>query len=113
MKTRNAAMSGKTALAEDKPFWELLLYVAGATTKSSIAFENLKRLCEEHLHGQYRIKIIDLSRNPELAKSDQILAVPTLVRKLPVPIRKIIGDLSNGDRVLIGLNLRLPSTNHP
>ncbi len=86
--------------------WELRLYVAGQTPKSIAAFENLKRICEEHLAGQYRIEIVDLVQNPQLAKGDQIVAIPTLVRKLPPPIRKIIGDLSNTDRVLVGLNLR-------
>ena len=85
--------------------WELRLYVAGQTPKSMAAFSNLKKLCEEHLQGQYRIEVIDLLENPLLAKGDQILAIPTLVRKLPEPIKKIIGDLSNKERVLVGLNL--------
>jgi len=85
--------------------WELRLYVAGQTPKSMVAFSNLKKLCEERLHGQYRIEVIDLLENPALAKGDQILAIPTLVRKLPEPIKKIIGDLSDKDRVLVGLNL--------
>jgi circadian clock protein KaiB len=87
-------------------FWELRLYVAGQTSKSLVAFANLKRICEEHLAGKYRIEIIDLMENPALAKGDQIFAIPTLVRKLPVPVRKIIGDLSNTERVLVGLDLR-------
>ncbi len=87
-------------------FWQLRLYVAGQTPKSLTAFANLKRICEEHLAGRYRIEIIDLLENPTLAKGDQILAIPTLVRKLPEPVRKIIGDLSNTERVLIGLDLR-------
>lgn len=86
--------------------WDLRLYVAGATPKSVAAFRNLQRLCEEHLAGRYRIQVIDLMKNPQLAQGDQILAVPTLVRKLPAPLRKIIGDLSNTERVLIGLDLR-------
>ena len=86
--------------------WELRLYVAGQTAKSVVAFANLKRLCEEHLAGKYRIEVVDLLKDPTLAKGDQILALPTLVRKLPTPIRKIIGDLSNTDRVLVGLDLR-------
>ncbi len=86
--------------------WDLRLYVAGRTPKSMAAFDNLKRLCEEHLKGQYHIEVIDLLQQPQLAKGDQILAVPTLVRKLPAPIKKIIGDLSNTDRVLVGLDLR-------
>ncbi|MGB7726050.1 MAG: circadian clock KaiB family protein [Dehalococcoidales bacterium] len=85
--------------------WHLRLYVAGQTPKSIAAFANLKKICEEHLKGQYTIEVIDLIENPKLAKGDQILAIPTLVRKLPVPIRKIIGDLSNTERVLVGLNL--------
>ncbi len=93
--------------------WELRLYVAGQTPKSLTAFANLKKLCAEHLAGQkYSIEVIDLLKNPTLAKGDQILAIPTLVRKLPQPMRKIIGDLSNTERVLVGLDLRpfTPST---
>jgi circadian clock protein KaiB len=86
--------------------WELRLYVAGQTAKSLQAFANLKKICEEHLAGQYRIEVIDLVKNPQLAKGDQIFALPTLVRKLPEPVRKIIGDLSNTERVLVGLDLR-------
>jgi circadian clock protein KaiB len=86
--------------------WNLRLYVAGQTPKSVRAFENLKRLCEEHLPGQYSIELVDLVANPRLAKEDQILAIPTLVRKLPDPIRKIIGDLSDTERALVGLQLR-------
>ena len=86
--------------------WELRLYVAGRTPKCVTAFANLKRICEEHLKGQYRIEVIDLLANPQLARGDQILAVPTLVRQLPTPIKKIIGDLSNEDRVLVGLDVR-------
>jgi circadian clock protein KaiB len=89
----------------DPEFWELRLYVAGQTPKSVTAFANLKQLCEERLAGQYRIEVIDLVENPQLAKGDQILAIPTLVRKLPQPIRKIIGDLSNTERVLVGLDI--------
>ena len=85
--------------------WRLRLYVAGQTPKSLQAFANLKRICEDHLEGQYRIEVIDLIETPQLAKDDQILAIPTLVRKLPEPVRKIIGDLSNTERVLVGLNL--------
>ena len=86
--------------------YELRLYVAGQTPKSLAAFANLKKICEEHLAGEYHIEIIDLLKEPQLASGDQILAIPTLVRKLPQPIRKIIGDLSNTERVLVGLNLR-------
>jgi len=92
--------------AHDPEVWELRLYVAGQTPKSLTAFANLKKLCEEHLAGQYRIEVIDLLENPRLARGDQILAVPTLVRKLPEPVKKIIGDLSNTERVLVGLDLR-------
>jgi circadian clock protein KaiB len=88
--------------------WELRLYVAGQTPKSITAFSNLKKVCEEHLAGKYRINIIDLLKNPQLAEGDQIVAIPTLVRALPEPVRKIIGDLSNTERVLVGLQL-LPS----
>jgi circadian clock protein KaiB len=86
--------------------WELRLYVAGQTPKSLTAFANLKKLCEEHLAGRYRIEIIDLLEHPQLAAGDQIVAIPTLVRQLPVPLKKIIGDLSNTERVLVGLDLR-------
>ena len=89
-----------------KKAWELRLYVAGQTPKSLAAFANLKKICEEHLAGQYHIEVIDLLKKPQLASGDQILAIPTLVRKLPSPIRKIIGDLSDTERVLVGLNLR-------
>ena len=84
---------------------KLRLYVAGQTPKSLAAMSNLKRICDEHLKGRYRIEVIDLVKNPQLAQGDQILAIPTLVKKLPVPVRKIIGDLSNTDRVLVGLDL--------
>jgi circadian clock protein KaiB len=86
--------------------WDLRLYVAGSTPKSAGAFRNLVQLCEEHLAGRYRIEVIDLMKNPQLAEGDQILALPTLVRKLPSPIRKIIGNLSNTERVFVGLDLR-------
>ena len=86
--------------------WELRLYVAGQTAKSLQAFANLKGICEEHLGGKYKIEVVDLMKNPELAKGDQIFALPTLVRNLPEPVRKIIGDLSNTERVLVGLDLR-------
>jgi circadian clock protein KaiB len=86
--------------------WELRLYIAGQTPKSVAALTNLRRYCEEHLQGRYRLEIIDLLVNPQLAEGDQILAIPTLVRKVPQPIRKIIGDLSGEERVLVGLDLR-------
>jgi len=87
-------------------FWELRLYVAGQTPKSIEAFANLKKIAETHLEGQYHIEVIDLMENPELAKGDQILALPTLVRKLPEPIKKIIGTLANEEKVLVGLDVR-------
>lgn len=86
--------------------WELRLYVAGQTPKSIRAFANLKVLCEKHLKGRYRIEVIDLMENPQLARGNQIIAVPTLIRKLPQPVRKIIGDLSDSVRVLVGLDVR-------
>ncbi|WP_420812619.1 circadian clock KaiB family protein [Nitrosococcus wardiae] len=86
--------------------WDLRLYTAGQTPKSLAAIRNLRKICEEHLAGRYRIEVIDLIQHPQLARGDQILAVPTLVRKLPSPICRIIGDLSNTERVLVGLDLR-------
>ena len=88
------------------PAFQLRLYVAGQSAKSLTAFANLKRICETHLAGQYRIEIIDLLKTPQLAAGDQIIAVPTLVRHLPEPIKKIIGDLSNEERVLVGLDVQ-------
>lgn len=87
--------------------WILRLYVAGQTPKSITAFANLKKICEEYLHGQYQIEVVDLLENPKLARQDQILAVPTLVRRLPQPIKKIIGDLSKTEKVLLGLNIEV------
>jgi circadian clock protein KaiB len=86
--------------------YELRLYIAGKTAKSVTALNNLKKYCEEHLKGQYKIEVIDLLVQPQLAEGDQIFAIPTLVRKVPEPIRKIIGDLSNEEKVLVGLNIR-------
>ena len=86
--------------------WELILYVAGKTPKSVAAFNNLSKYCEQHLKGLYHIKVVDLLEHPQLAEGDQIFAIPTLVRKVPVPIRKIIGDLSNEEKVLVGLNIK-------
>jgi circadian clock protein KaiB len=86
--------------------WELRLYVAGNTSKSTLALKNLKKYCEQHLKGKYIIEVIDLLKKPQLAEGDQILAIPTLVKKVPEPIRKIIGDLSNEEKVLVGLNIR-------
>ncbi len=104
--TRRRGENRKRRAPASGELWELRLYVAGQTPKSLEAFSNLKRICEEHMSGKYTIEIIDLFKNPQLAKGDQILAVPTLVRKLPEPVRKIIGDLSNTERVLVGLDLR-------
>ena len=96
----------------DSAQWLLRLYVAGKTPKSIAAFTNLKRICETHLNGQYQIELIDLLINPKLARGDQIVAVPSLVRQLPVPVKQIIGDLANEDRVLVGLDLK-PATLGP
>ena len=104
-KTRTRARSRKPDRRKPQ-VWNLRLYVAGQTPKSIRAFTNLKELCEEHLKGRYKIEVIDLMENPQLARGDQIVAVPTLVRKLPQPVRKIIGDLSNSVRALVGLDLR-------
>jgi circadian clock protein KaiB len=103
----NAFADFKAAMQAPAPErWELRLYVAGQTPKCLVAFANLKKLCEEHLQGLYSIEIIDLLEQPQLASGDQILAIPTLVRKLPEPVKRIIGDLSNTERVLVGLDLR-------
>jgi circadian clock protein KaiB len=103
---RRSAGPRAAARKAERPAWDLRLYVAGQTPRSLTAFRNLKQLCEEHLKGQYQIEVIDLLENPKLAQGDQILAIPTLVRKLPEPVRKIIGDLSDRERVLVGLDLR-------
>ncbi len=89
-----------------KEIWELRLYIAGQTPKSILALKNITKYCREHLEGKYTIEIVDLLVNPRLAEGDQIFAIPTLVRKFPVPLRKIIGDLSNEEKVLVGLNIR-------
>ena len=99
----------RAAAGKKSDEWILRLYVAGQTPKSLAAFGNLKRICEEHLAGRYRIEVIDLSQSPHLAHHDQIVALPTLVRKLPEPIKRIIGDLSNLERVLVGMELQ-PAT---
>jgi circadian clock protein KaiB len=96
---------------ESKDKWILRLYVAGQTPKCITAFANLKKICEEQLKGKYQIEVIDLMQNPQLSRDDQIIAIPTLVRKLPVPVRKIIGDLSNTERVLVGLDITLEDSN--
>jgi circadian clock protein KaiB len=96
-----------TSTADDLPeTWELRLYVAGKSPKSVAAFSNLKRLCDEHLAGRYNIEVVDLLQNPQLAAGDQIVAIPTLIRKLPEPLRRIVGDLSDAERTLVGLQLR-------
>ncbi len=104
---KGAKGNGKVPMPEDTVM-QLRLYVAGQTPRSLAALSNLKRICTEHLEGKYELQVIDLAKNPQLAQGDQILAIPTLVRNLPVPIRKIIGDLSNVDSVLVGLDLRGP-----
>ena len=96
----------RSEVTTDNEVWELRLFVAGPTRKSLTAFANLTRICEQHLAGRYAIEIVDLLQNPELAKGEQIVAIPTLVRKLPEPIRKIVGDLSNAEKTLLGLQLR-------
>jgi circadian clock protein KaiB len=96
----------KTRAKNVEESWQLRLYVAGQTPKSISAFNNLKKICAEHLEGKYSLEVIDLLVNPQLAQGDQIVAVPTLVRRLPPPMKKIIGDLSNEERVLVGLELR-------
>ena len=109
MKTRRAGQRESHLNCSPSNFWELRLYVAGQTPRSLTAFANLKQICEGHLKGRYRIQVIDLVEKPQLSKGDQILAIPTLVRKLPEPVRKIIGDLSDTEQVLVGLDLRPPS----
>jgi circadian clock protein KaiB len=96
----------QTAGAAKSAQWDLRLYVAGPSPRALAAFDNLKKICDQHLAGQYRIEVIDLLKEPKLARGDQIVAVPTLVRKLPEPVRKIIGNLSDTERVLVGLDLR-------
>jgi circadian clock protein KaiB len=93
------------AAAGDEEIWELRLYTAGQTPRSLAALANLKRICDEHLHGKYKIEVIDLMANPRLAKEHQIVAIPTVVKKLPSPLRQIIGDLSDKERALVGLQL--------
>jgi len=106
-KTKTKARARTRKPTPEKPeFWKLRLYVAGQTPKSIRAFANLKVLCEEHLKGRYQIEVVDLRKHPQLARGDQIVAVPTLVRRLPSPVRTIIGDLSDSVRLLVGLDLR-------
>ena len=106
MNTKSTKQRKPNPKAQPGKVWQLRLYVAGQTPKSLAAFSNLKMICENHLKGQYRIEVIDLVERPLLSRGDQIVAIPTLVRKLPVPVRKIIGDLSDTERVLVGLDLR-------
>ena len=101
-----AEYTAPTETDQETETWELRLYIAGETPRSVAAFANLKKLCEEHLPGRYQIEVIDLMQNPQLAAGDQIVAIPTLVRKLPEPLRRIVGDLSNTERALVGLQLR-------
>jgi circadian clock protein KaiB len=98
--------SRKRVIKKDPDSWILRLYVAGQTPKSNTAFRNLQKICEEQLKGSYKIEVIDLLEYPQLSREHQILAIPTLVRKLPVPVRKIIGDLSDTEKVLVGLDLK-------
>ena len=105
-KTKAAAAPTHCEPADNAERWLLKLYVAGTGAKSTAAFANLKRICDQHMQNQYEIEVIDLIEQPQLAKGDQILAVPTLVRRLPSPIRKIIGDLSNTEKVLVGLDIK-------
>jgi circadian clock protein KaiB len=102
-RTRTASPTRRAPRSEQ---WRLRLYVAGQTPRSLTAFSNLKRICEQHLAGRYKLEVIDLTRQPQLAQSDQIVALPTLVRRLPEPVRRVIGDLSNLERVLVGMDLR-------
>ena len=106
MKTKTVKRRASAAPRRPAKLWQLRLYVMGQTPKSLTAFANLKKICESHLKGRYRITVIDLVKHPQLAKGDQILAVPTVVRKLPKPVRTILGNLSDTDRVLVGLDLR-------
>jgi circadian clock protein KaiB len=99
-------LPGKKIIKKDPDSWILRLYVAGQTPKCNTAFRNLQKICEDQLKGSYKIEVIDLLENPQLSREHQILAIPTLVRKLPVPVRKIIGDLSDTEKVLVGLDLK-------
>jgi circadian clock protein KaiB len=108
MSQPRTADNGTPTLAEAEQMWDLRLYVTGRSPKCLRAIENLRRTCEEHLAGRYQLKVVDLLENPRLAAEDQILAVPTVVRRLPQPIRKLVGDLSDTERLLVGLQLRPP-----
>ena len=113
MNSKDNEVGGDIVPLTEELNWILRLYVAGQTPKSRAAFANLKKICEEHLAGQYSIEVIDLIENPRLARGDQIFAVPTLVRRLPEPIKKIIGDLSDTERVLVGLDVKPAGRNEP
>ena len=106
MKTKTAKPRAAAVRRPSEAIWQLRLYVMDRTPKSRAAFANLKQICETHLKGRYRITVIDLLKHPHLAKGDQILAIPTVVRQLPEPVRTIIGDLSDSERLLVGLDLR-------
>jgi circadian clock protein KaiB len=105
MRAKTLKQRASVSVSAPSKIWHLRLYVAGQTPNSLAAFANLKKICESYLHGRYNIEVIDLVKRPRLSSGDQILAIPTLVRKLPQPVRKIIGDLSDTERVLVGLNL--------
>ncbi len=105
MKLTSAKRVNETSKV-DRDFWKLRLYIAGQTANSLAALSNVKAICEEHLKGKYQLEVVDLLLNPQLASGDQILAIPTLVRRLPPPLKKIIGDLSKTERVLVGLDLK-------
>jgi circadian clock protein KaiB len=100
-------MAERKGRARTQKEWELKIYVAGETEKSRVAIENLRRVCDEHLKGEYHIEVVDLMKNPQLAAKDQIFAVPTVIRQLPEPIKKLIGDLSATEKVLVGLDIKL------
>ncbi len=106
MSEPTSTLTAESPVSEAGEKWRLLLYVAGRSPKCITALENLRRFCEEHMAGRYEIEVVDLLENPRLAKDDQIFAIPTLVRKLPEPLRRIIGDLSNTERMLVGLDLK-------
>jgi circadian clock protein KaiB len=106
MSEETQALAAENEAAEADNHWRLRLYVAGRSPKCVTALENLERFCEEHMAGRYTIEVVDLLENPRLAKDDQIIAIPTLVRKLPEPLRKIIGNLSDTERMLVGLDLK-------
>ncbi len=105
-KPKDSTLEFEKALSEGQASYHLRLYVTGATPKSRRAIENIKKICEEHLKGRYQLEVIDIYQQPSLAKGDQIIAAPTLIKQLPEPLRKLVGDLSNEKRVLLGLDLR-------